>query len=102
MSCKNCIHAEVCGLRDQLGEYAEQCEYFFKKIPKPHGRLIDADQLKRNQGVFVKGIKMPRCCGECPLTTNTRRCVLLWAQYGNPDLKLKGCPLCEAEVSNHA
>lgn len=26
--CKNCIHAEVCGLRDQLGEYAEQCERF--------------------------------------------------------------------------
>ena len=27
-SCINCIHADVCGLRDQLGEYAEQCEQY--------------------------------------------------------------------------
>ena len=43
MICEDCIHAAICGLRDQLGEYAEHCDNFFKKIPTPHGRLIDVE-----------------------------------------------------------
>lgn len=34
MTCNDCIHAEVCGLRAQVGEHAEQCEHFFQTNTK--------------------------------------------------------------------
>ena len=45
--------------------------------------------------ILIKDMEMPKCCGECPLTINTLRCVLLWDQCENLDLKLKDCPLIE-------
>lgn len=32
MTSKNCIHVEVCKLRAEFGEYAEQCEFFKEEL----------------------------------------------------------------------
>ena len=44
--------------------------------------------------VLIKGMKMPEKCGNCPISTNTRRCVILWQEF-NPKKRLDNCPLIE-------
>ena len=45
--------------------------------------------------VIVNGMKMPDKCGNCPISTNTRRCVILWQEF-DPEKRLENCPLEEA------
>lgn len=38
-------------------------------------------------------MEMPTQCGNCPISTNTRRCTILWREFGNPSKRLEDCPL---------
>ena len=43
--------------------------------------------------ILIRGMKMPTQCGNCPISTNTRRCTILWREFGNPSKRLEDCPL---------
>lgn len=38
-------------------------------------------------------LEMPTQCGNCPISTNTRRCTILWREFGDPSKRLEDCPL---------
>lgn len=42
--------------------------------------------------LLIKGMEMPENCGNCPISTNTRKCTILWREF-NPDKRLDDCPL---------
>lgn len=43
--------------------------------------------------IMIRGMEMPTQCGNCPISTNTRRCTILWREFGDPSKRLKDCPL---------
>ena len=43
--------------------------------------------------ILIRGMEMPTQCGNCPISTNTRRCTILWREFGNPSKRLQDCPL---------
>ena len=49
--------------------------------------------------VSIKGIEMPNRCGNCPVSTNTRRCTILWREFNNPNEQLVDCPLYDNSYS---
>lgn len=49
--------------------------------------------------IYIKTLKdKPETCGSCPVSNNSRRCVILWREFGNPDEVFPDCPLGEVEV----
>ena len=43
--------------------------------------------------ILIRGMEMPTQCGNCPISTNTRRCTILWREFGDPSKRLEDCPL---------
>ena len=43
--------------------------------------------------ILIPGMEMPTQCGNCPISTNTRRCTILWREFGDPSKRLEDCPL---------
>lgn len=43
--------------------------------------------------ILIRGMEMPTQCGNCPISTNTRRCTILWREFGDPSERLEDCPL---------
>lgn len=43
--------------------------------------------------IVIRGMEMPTQCGNCPMSTNTRRCTILWREFGDPSERLEDCPL---------
>lgn len=43
--------------------------------------------------ILIRGMEMPTQCGNCPMSTNARRCTILWREFGDPSKRLEDCPL---------
>jgi len=43
--------------------------------------------------ILIRGVEMPTQCGNCPMSTNARRCTILWREFGDPSERLEDCPL---------
>ena len=44
-------------------------------------------------GIYIPNMEMPTQCGNCPMSTNARRCTILWREFGDPSERLEDCPL---------